>query len=42
MTGAAGHAQRLIARNGLFAVFLMRPVPVLGEHYQRWFAGVFA
>ena len=20
----------------------MRPVPVLGEHYQRWFAGVFA
>ena len=20
----------------------MRPVPILGEHYQRWFAGVFA
>ena len=20
----------------------MRPVPVLGEHYQRWFAGAFA
>jgi uncharacterized membrane protein len=20
----------------------MRPVPLLGEHYQRWFAGVFA
>ncbi len=20
----------------------MRPVPVLGEHYQKWFAGVFA
>ena len=19
----------------------MRPVPILGEHYQRWFAGVF-
>jgi uncharacterized membrane protein len=21
---------------------IMRPVPLLGEHYQRWFAGVFA
>lgn len=20
----------------------MRPVPILGEHYQRWFAGAFA
>jgi uncharacterized membrane protein len=20
----------------------MRPVPILGEHYQHWFAGVFA
>jgi uncharacterized membrane protein len=20
----------------------MRPAPILGEHYQRWFAGVFA
>ena len=20
----------------------MGPVPILGEHYQRWFAGVFA
>jgi uncharacterized membrane protein len=37
---------------GLFVLWLlgllsalrgdMRPVPILGEHYQRWFAGVFA
>jgi len=20
----------------------MRPVPLLGDHYQKWFAGVFA
>jgi hypothetical protein len=20
----------------------MRPVPLLGQHYQQWFAGVFA
>jgi uncharacterized membrane protein len=37
---------------GLFVLWLLglvsairgdlRPVPILGEHYQRWFAGVFA
>ena len=37
---------------GLFVLWLMgllsalkgdmRPVPILGEHYQRWFAGAFA
>jgi uncharacterized membrane protein len=37
---------------GLFVLWIMgllsavqgetRPVPVLGEHYQRWFAGAFA
>ena len=29
---------------GLFSALRgdMRPVPILGEHYQRWFAGTFA
>jgi uncharacterized membrane protein len=42
----------ILAVVGLFVLWLagiisalkgdMRPVPLLGEHYQRWFAGTFS
>jgi len=44
LTGLVGGVIGIVPILGLVSALRgdMRPVPILGEHYQRWFAGVFA